>query len=210
MKRLITALFALLTGLSLASAAEADGATGGYILITPNLTSVVANVGFFNLYGPDWTMPGQFLIDPSMNDFASAAPGTPFHFSFTQQTLGCGVTSSLLVVSLTVQGVEWSGNCATLTVTGQTEGSVTGPGYFTGTFSLDSSFEAGNFPFAVSGGGTFDINIPPGTSYVNRADFYVQPSSAPEPSTMSLLLVAFAGLAIAGRGRSRVTLLPRV
>jgi hypothetical protein len=200
MNRLITVLLLLLARLSLASAAEANDATGGYTTIQQGLGSPVARVGFFDVYGPDFSMTGQFAIDPSMNDFDSAAPGMPFHFSFTQATPGCGATSSPLLVSLTVQGVLWggSGSCATLTATGQTNG----PGYFSGTFSLDSSFEGGNFPFAVSGGGSFLIYITPGTSYVTRADLTFQPSAVPEPSTMSLLLVAFAGLAIAGGRRA--------
>jgi hypothetical protein len=201
MKRLITALFVLLAGLSFVSAAEADNATGGIIAIDAGLGSPVARIGFFDIYGSDFSMIGQFGIDPTMNDFGSVGPGMPFHFSFTQETLSCGVTSSPLVVSLTVQGVEWggSGSCATLTVTGQTP--PPNAGYYSGTFSLDSSFEGGNFPFAVSGGGTFFLIIPPGTSYASVAELFVQPSAVPEPSTMSLVLVGFAGLALIGRRR---------
>jgi hypothetical protein len=203
MKRLTTVLFVLLTGLSLVSAAEADNATGGYIAITPNGVTPWANHGLFDIYGPEFSMTGQFLIDPSMNDFASATPMMPFNFSFTEATSGCGDTSSPLLMSLTVQGVSWTGSCATLTVTGQT----TGPGYFSGTFSLDSSFEGGNFPFAVSGGGFLQIAITEGTSYVALAELYVQPSSSavPEPSTMSLVLVGFGSLALIGRRRRSLT-----
>jgi hypothetical protein len=198
MKRLITVLLLLLAGVSLASAAEASNATGGVTVIGTNFGTGVARVGFFDVSGSDFFMTGSFGIDPSMNDFDSAAPGMPFHFSLTQATPSCGITSSPLQVSLTVQGVSWGGPCATLTATGQTTGPVTGPGTLSGKFSSDSSFEAGSFPFAVSGGGTFTINIAPGTSFVNRADFDFQPSTVREPSTASLLLIALlAGLAIA-------------
>lgn len=198
MKRLITVSLLLFAGLWLASAAEADNATGGYIAIDAGLGSPVARIGFFDIYGPGFSMIGQFAIDPTMNDFDSVVPGQPFHFSFTQASLSCGVTSSPLVVSLTVQGIPWGG-CATLTVTGQTPTPNIGP---SGSFSFNSSF-TGNFPFAVSGGGQLQLFIPPGTSYVSVAELFVQPSTVPEPSTASLALFGFAGLAVLSRRRRR-------
>ena len=139
-----------------------------------------------------------------MNDFDSVNPGMPFHFSFTQATPSCGATSSpLIVTSLMVQGVNWnggSGSCATLSVTGQTASPE--DANFHDAFSFDANVEGGNFPFTVTGGGVFSLVIPPGASYVSAAEFYVQPSSVPEPSTTSLLVLGFAGLAVMGRRRT--------
>jgi hypothetical protein len=151
MKRLITVFFVLLAGLSLVNAAGAANATGGFIFINSGSPAAAARVGFFDIWGREFFLSGQLAIDPSMNDFDFAAPGKPFHFSFTQTTPSCGPTSSPLQVSLTVQSVPWGGvgSCATLTATGQTDGPVTGSGAFSGAFSMDSSFVGGNFPYAV-------------------------------------------------------------
>lgn len=51
MKRVIAVALLMLAGLSLARAAEADNATGGYIAIDAGPGSPVARIGFFDIYG---------------------------------------------------------------------------------------------------------------------------------------------------------------
>jgi hypothetical protein len=215
MKHLIAFLILLLAGPSLANAqiAETFYATSG---------SLVINFGDrgdpFSVAGPNFLLGGGVSY-PEGNPIGDAvglgfAPTVHVVGEAGQDTTGNLSIYAILPVpfgGISAAEVIWLGQA----------GPVTGPGIYSGAFTFEGALQAApasnpgadctTVPipcpeFAFIGGGVLTIDVvpypfppPPGLPaifQIKQATFTLE---APEPSTASLLLIAFGGLAVMSR-----------
>jgi hypothetical protein len=226
MKRPITLSILLLAGPTLATAQDQFMATSGSMVV-----EYLDIASPFTVAGPGFSASGsvEFPDIPGFEDPRS--PGSnPF-------TIYADTENPNLDISLSVHGAPWAlpppgmddvpGEAIEqFTVNNLV---LTGPGTYFTTFDYGGSFigvplnvlsaQPGanclqlNCSFLTfSGGGTVTLdvvpypNFPAGTLEISKATFTFE--SVPEPSTASLLLLGFAGLAVLGcRHRAPATLL---
>lgn len=218
--RLITLVTLLLTGPSLASAQFL--ATSGSMVLQPQL-----DIAPFTVAGPGFSAGGGMPLLP-VNPLAS--PFHPGNNGIFFVEAASDDDFPLLMNGVVVHGVQWvmptDGSGFASASFGDIRNLVfTGPGTYFSTFTYSGEFRGvlGTNPggtclqmqmcsdFFFSGSGTLRYDVVPfpnlpGSLEISKATFTF---TAPEPTTTSLLLIAFAGLAVLGlRRRSRATLLP--
>lgn len=222
MKQLITLSILLLAGSSFASAQQTFDATSGSMVVADEFPN-------FAVAGPGFSYSGaMFIGDPSPLNGPFGAGPPPEQIFLGEVSTDAGDLSS---VSLAVHGVPWAFN-PNDGISGADVGFIPapvvfpGPGTVTGSFTLigrffgaPASVLAANpsacvellcsvLEFQGSGTATYDVvPIPgiPGALQISQATFTIK---APEPPTMALLLLGFAGLVALSRRRSPAILLP--
>jgi hypothetical protein len=230
MKRLLTLLALSIAGLPLASAQETFTATSGSMVVHSG--AATAN---FSVAGTDFSMSGMTNFGgPGGNPFDFPVGNYPFQFHIADDTSDGGLGFSSLSVRGVPWSVEFAGGGGFLLIDGSA-GPFPAPGTYSGKFTFSTTVVAapasvvsGNpgaecapppegivcTELLFSGGGNltldvvpYHIPLTPPALEIAEATFIFKPSaSAPEPSTASLLLIGFAGLAvIGGRRRPRAT-----
>lgn len=221
MTRAIALLVPLLVGAPLASAQQTFVATSG--------TMVDPGNGFgpsYSIAGPGFSTSGSIVYqgdDPASFPFM---PGNVGGLNFYGDT----ENPNLANFSFTVQGVAWAPPNGTPSDGNELVDfrlaqnlPVSGPGTYFGTFTFQGSLlgapesivsanptlgcgQIACSLISITGGGTAMLDVvsapnSPGSLEFSEVLFTIK--GAPEPSTGSLLLIAFAGLAVVGRRRHR-------
>ena len=177
----------------------------------------------FTAAGPDFSTAGGF----DSRSFPPAPIGIDFPIAFGDSfevLFDAGTAGALRSMSLTVGGVPWAippgpdGGSAFVFVESQPSSPITGPGPYSAPFVFGAAFFGepigegnGNCPmisgcplWVLAGHGTMELNVVP---YPSGSPDTFEPVSAtftfnaPEPSSTSLLLIGFAGLAVLSRRR---------
>jgi hypothetical protein len=205
MKRLIALSLLLLSpALVGAQSSQTLNVTSGAMFI-PTFAG-----GFMAIAGNNFSATAEFGCTSDNSPFVCGLTHLPLGPS--EVTTGFSEPNNSLVVNLTVDGVPWfQAGAAPASLTGIATSQmvdITGPGTYTGSFTFGMSFFGWpntDFGLCISapggvcqhllfkGQGTYVLNVTPGG--VLPGTFQgeeILTFNAPEPSTTSLLLIAFA------------------
>lgn len=218
MKRLIALLILLLAVPSLASA---------QFLVTTGSGSVNPDGGFVTFAGVAFSgSAGADNCTPCGNFFLS--PGDDFSFRISNDIAD---TAHVDAVAGSPPLVVPNGASGLVQIDGGSSGPITGPGTYHGSFDFDASVTMAPLSAVLanptlgcdtspplpctlvdfSGSGTVTLDVVPagfdGLLEIEN-EKAILTFRTPEPSTATLLLLGFAGLALLGRRKSRVMSLP--
>jgi hypothetical protein len=233
MKQLITLSILLLAGPSLASAQE----TQTFYATTGSMIDPSGAGASYTVSGAGFSTSG--VINYMGSPLNPVGPDSPFTPGKLGNIIFEGDTENpnLDMFKFTVNGVPWTypfntgggdGEALVLFQTNSNALVVSGPGTYFSTFTFSGgllgapeSVVSANpalgcdqiqcTSFVINGGGTAMLDVvpspaSPGSLEVSKV---ILTFKAPEPSTTSLLLLGFAGLAVLGRRRRpRAALLP--
>jgi len=229
--RSLTALLLLAPALATAGVPTCPAGKACRLFVTSGTMTFDPGGGSFTVSGTGWTSSGHF--PGPFDQFTSANPILGGSWSFFWEDVSEGPPGEL-TMAFTLGGVPWTapgadtlegpgGYGAALDVDPRSLTNITHPGIYRGFGSLEGFFvgvpaSAGTCPPVGCTGWVFDtrgtvlvdvMETGDGSSlFVDQATWTFK---APEPSTASLLLLGFAGLALlARRRRSRAMLLPAV
>ncbi len=213
---LVLAVLALIATPSFAQGTALNVTSGSMVATDQDFSGVP-----YAFAGSGFSASGMFATD----GFTTLGPANPLLPGPAFLSLQAGTGTADLIMSLTVHGVllvlpigapAGAGFSTDFVLTGP--GTYTSPFTFTGSFLgapqsvLSSNPTAGCdviacTQFSFTGGGIVKIDVVPdpnaqGFFDISQASFTFK---APEPPTMALLLLGFAGLAAVGYGRKRWT-----